>query len=172
MFVRFVYRPTLQPIRILSDPSTSSKESVPETTVNPERKRPCSSGSDGNGDVQVKEEHASSLMKKSNAVCSGSVLKTRKKPRFVVHAAGDGGQSQVTSTRRSVGTEGELTGLTLKIDNRMVKNLMATDPVVNLVSCSLQPAAPDTGVWHVKTSSLITKLSNHTRDKKIEHHIL
>ncbi|KAK8505366.1 hypothetical protein V6N12_067333 [Hibiscus sabdariffa] len=163
--LRIEKSPTLQPIRILSDPSTSSKESVPETTVNPERKRPCSSGSDGNGDVQVKEEHASSLMKKSNAVCSGSVLKTRKKPRFVVHAAGDGGQSQVTSTRRSV-------GLTLKIDNRMVKNLMATDPVVNLVSCSLQPAAPDTGVWHVKTSSLITKLSNHTRDKKIEHHIL
>ncbi|KAE8658123.1 Purine permease 5 isoform 1 [Hibiscus syriacus] len=49
---------TVQPIRIHndSDPSTSSKDSVPETTVNPERKRPCSSGSDGNDNVQVKEE--------------------------------------------------------------------------------------------------------------------
>ena len=46
-----------QPIRIPNDfdPSTSSKESVPEATVNPERKRQSSSGSDGNG-VQVKEE--------------------------------------------------------------------------------------------------------------------
>ncbi|KAK8975856.1 hypothetical protein V6N11_057693 [Hibiscus sabdariffa] len=53
------------------------------------------------------------MMKKSNAVCSGSVLKTRKKPRFVVHAAGDGGQSQVTSTRRhvSINTELELENL-------------------------------------------------------------
>ncbi|KAK8553552.1 hypothetical protein V6N13_062354 [Hibiscus sabdariffa] len=95
---------TAQPIRILndSDPSTSSKESVPETTVNPERKRSCSSGSDGNADVQVKEELTSEpepkkrqafLMKKSNVVCSDSVLKTWKKPRFVVHAAGDVGIS-------------------------------------------------------------------------------
>ncbi|KAL4285346.1 hypothetical protein GQ457_16G000890 [Hibiscus cannabinus] len=95
---------TAQPIRMLndSDPSTSSKESVPETTVIPERKRSCSSGSDGNVDVQVKEELTSEpeprkrqafLMKKSNVVCSDSVLKTWKKPRFVVHAAGDVGIS-------------------------------------------------------------------------------
>ncbi|KAK8597483.1 hypothetical protein V6N13_094889 [Hibiscus sabdariffa] len=95
---------TAQPIRMLndSDPSTSSKESLPETTVIPERKRSCSSGSDGNVDVQVKEELTSEpepkkrqafLMKKSNVVCSDSVLKTWKKPRFVVHAAGDVGIS-------------------------------------------------------------------------------
>ncbi|MBA0626421.1 hypothetical protein Godav_004088 [Gossypium davidsonii] len=98
----------IQPIRIFndSDPSTSSKESVPETTVNPERKGLFSCGSDGNGDVQVKEElticesgfNCSSLfliisMKKGNTVCSDSVLKARKKPRFVVHAAGDVGIS-------------------------------------------------------------------------------
>ncbi|XWS72632.1 hypothetical protein CRYUN_Cryun02cG0056700 [Craigia yunnanensis] len=81
-----------------SDPSTSSKDSVPETTVNLERKRQSSSGSDGNGDVQVKEELLSEpeqkkRMKKGNAVCSGSVLKTGKKPKFVVHAAGDVGIS-------------------------------------------------------------------------------
>ncbi|XP_021277198.1 probable WRKY transcription factor 32 isoform X2 [Herrania umbratica] len=91
---------TEQPIRIPndSDLSTSSKDSVQETTVNPERKRQCSSGSDGNGDVQVKEEHLSEpepkrRMKKGNAVCSGSVLKSGKKPKFVVHAAGDVGIS-------------------------------------------------------------------------------
>ena len=32
-------------------------------------------------------------MKKGNAVCSGSVLKTGKKAKFVVHAAGDVGIS-------------------------------------------------------------------------------
>ncbi|OMO61754.1 DNA-binding WRKY [Corchorus capsularis] len=91
---------TEQPNRIPndSDPSTSSKESVLETTVNPERKRPCSSGSDGNGDMQVKEEHLSESdpkkrMKKGDAVCSASVLKSGKKPKFVVHAAGDVGIS-------------------------------------------------------------------------------
>ncbi|XVE53655.1 hypothetical protein DITRI_Ditri03aG0020400 [Diplodiscus trichospermus] len=91
---------TEQPVRIPndSDPSTSSKESVPETTVNPERKRQCSSGSDGNGDVQVNEELLSELeqkkrMKKGNAVCSGSLQKAGKKPKFVVHAAGDVGIS-------------------------------------------------------------------------------
>ncbi|XVF35557.1 hypothetical protein REPUB_Repub18cG0156000 [Reevesia pubescens] len=89
-----------QPIRIPkeSDPSSSSKESVPETTVNTARKRQCSSGSDGNGDVQVKEELLSEpepkkRMKKGDAVCSGAVLKTGKKPKFVVHAAGDVGIS-------------------------------------------------------------------------------
>ncbi|XVF48414.1 hypothetical protein PTKIN_Ptkin03bG0188200 [Pterospermum kingtungense] len=81
-----------------SDPSTSPKESVPETTVNPEKKRQNSSGSDGNGDVQVKEEllnetEPKKRMKKGNAVCSGSVLKTGKKPKLVVHAAGDVGIS-------------------------------------------------------------------------------
>ncbi|KAE8730736.1 putative WRKY transcription factor 32 [Hibiscus syriacus] len=95
---------TAQPIKVLndSDPFTSSKESVPETTVNPERKRPCSSGSDGNDNVQVKEELNSEpelkkreafLMKKSNTVCSDSVLKTWKKPKFVVHAVSDVGIS-------------------------------------------------------------------------------
>ena len=61
---------TEQPIRIPndSDPSTSSKESVLETTVNPERKRQCSSGSDGNGDVQVKEELLSEPEQKKRQV--------------------------------------------------------------------------------------------------------
>ncbi|XP_022750250.1 probable WRKY transcription factor 32 [Durio zibethinus] len=81
-----------------SDPSTSSKESVLETTVNPERKRQCSSGSDWNGDVQVKKDLLSDpeqkkRMKKGNAVCSDSVLKIGKKPKFFVHAAGDVGIS-------------------------------------------------------------------------------
>ncbi|KAL4339447.1 hypothetical protein GQ457_08G018930 [Hibiscus cannabinus] len=69
-----------------SDPSTSSKESVLETTVIPERKRSCSSGSDGNVNVQVKEELTSEPeQKKKKASIS--------KPRFVVHAAGDVGIS-------------------------------------------------------------------------------
>ncbi|XVE71139.1 hypothetical protein DITRI_Ditri10aG0126300 [Diplodiscus trichospermus] len=91
---------TEQPSRIPndSDRSTSSKESVPETTVNPERKRQSSSGSEGSGDVQVKEEllresEPKKRMKKSNGVCGGSVLKTGKKSKFVVHAAGDVGIS-------------------------------------------------------------------------------
>ncbi|GMJ07704.1 WRKY DNA-binding protein 32 [Hibiscus trionum] len=76
--------------------STSSKESVPETIVSPERKRPRSSGSDGNGNVLVKEELTSEPEPKHGEaflICSDSVLKTRKKPRFVVHAAGDVGIS-------------------------------------------------------------------------------
>ncbi|OMO90876.1 DNA-binding WRKY [Corchorus olitorius] len=90
---------TEQPYRIPndSDPSTSSKESVPETTVNPERKRPCSSGSDGNGDMQVKEEHLSESDPKKRQVC---ILKFLL-PLFcsyisyiyVLHAAGDVGIS-------------------------------------------------------------------------------
>ncbi|XP_039066303.1 probable WRKY transcription factor 32 isoform X2 [Hibiscus syriacus] len=81
-----------------SDPSTSSKESLPETTVNPERKQQCSSGSDGNGNSQMKEELLSEAepnkrRKKGDAVCSGSAVKTGKKPKFVVHAAGDVGIS-------------------------------------------------------------------------------
>ncbi|XVF89262.1 hypothetical protein PTKIN_Ptkin19aG0116000 [Pterospermum kingtungense] len=91
---------TEQVIRIPhdSDPSTSSKESVPEATVSPEKKRLCSSGSDGIGDVRVKEELLSEpeqkkRMKKGDAVSSESVLKTGKKPKFVVHAAGDVGIS-------------------------------------------------------------------------------
>ncbi|GMI89300.1 WRKY DNA-binding protein 32 [Hibiscus trionum] len=81
-----------------SDPSTSSKESLPETTVNPERKQQCSSGCDGNGDMQMKEEilgeaEPNKRRKKGDAVCSGSVLKTGKKPKLVVHAAGDVGIS-------------------------------------------------------------------------------
>ncbi|XP_022754514.1 probable WRKY transcription factor 32 [Durio zibethinus] len=91
---------TAQPVRIPndSDPSTSSKESLPQTIVNPERKRQSSGSFDENGDVQVKEELLSEpgprkRMKKGNAVCSGSVLKAGKKPKFVVHAAGDVGIS-------------------------------------------------------------------------------
>ncbi|TYI72059.1 hypothetical protein E1A91_D07G032900v1 [Gossypium mustelinum] len=89
-----------QPSRIPndSDPSTSSKESLPEPTVNTERKRQCSSGSDGHGDVQMKKEFLSEAepnkrRKKGDAVCAGSVVKAGKKPKFVVHAAGDVGIS-------------------------------------------------------------------------------
>ncbi|MFQ6642937.1 hypothetical protein Gotur_017179 [Gossypium turneri] len=158
----------IQPIRIFndSDPSTSSKESVPETTVNPERKGLFSCGSDGNGDVQVKEELTSEPETKKRQAflnyyrCTSAGCPVRKHIETAVdntnaiiitykgvhdhdmpvpkkrhgqpiaplvaaaapasmnnlqHKKTDGGQSQVTSTQWSVGTEGELTGEALDL---------------------------------------------------------
>ncbi|GLT25377.1 hypothetical protein SLA2020_005080 [Shorea laevis] len=81
----------------ISDPSTSSKELMLEMTVVPERKRQHSS-SDRNGETQVKEEHVREpdpkrRVKKDNMDSPGSVVKPGKKPKFVVHAAGDVGIS-------------------------------------------------------------------------------
>ncbi|KAJ0089797.1 hypothetical protein Patl1_14626 [Pistacia atlantica] len=75
-----------QPIRTLndSDPSTSSKDCIQEATAVPERKRPSLSGSDGNGEVIIKEEHVNEPEPKR---------RQGKKPKFVVHAAGDVGIS-------------------------------------------------------------------------------
>ncbi|KAI9190914.1 hypothetical protein LWI28_000735 [Acer negundo] len=90
-----------QPVRMLndSDPSTSSKDSIQETTTIPDKKRPnLSGGVDRNDEVLVKEEHVhepepKKRVKKENLACSSPVLKPGKKPKFVVHAAGDVGIS-------------------------------------------------------------------------------
>ncbi|XP_015892651.1 probable WRKY transcription factor 32 [Ziziphus jujuba] len=81
-----------------SDPSTSSKELTHETLPLPERKRQNSITPEENGDIKVKEEHGNEpepkrRMKKSNVEYPGSLLKPGKKPKFVVHAAGDVGIS-------------------------------------------------------------------------------
>ncbi|KAL5772906.1 hypothetical protein ACOSQ2_012830 [Xanthoceras sorbifolium] len=90
-----------QPVRMLndSDPSTTSlKDSIQETTSFPDKKRPNLSGVDRNSEVLVKEEHVHEpepkrRVKKDNLACSSPVLKPGKKPKFVVHAAGDVGIS-------------------------------------------------------------------------------
>ncbi|KAK2646828.1 hypothetical protein Ddye_022023 [Dipteronia dyeriana] len=90
-----------QPVRRLkdSDPSTTSKDSIQETTTIPDKKRPNLSGDvDRNDEVLVKEEHVhepepKKRVKKDNLACSSPVLKPGKKPKFVVHAAGDVGIS-------------------------------------------------------------------------------
>ncbi|KAM1478458.1 hypothetical protein ACFX2I_025879 [Malus domestica] len=87
-----------------SEVSTSSKEPIEETPSIPERKRQSSSDSDDNGDVKIKEEHGDGdepepkrrqvyVMKKSNSKYSASLSKPGKKPKLVVHAAGDVGIS-------------------------------------------------------------------------------
>ncbi|KAA8535351.1 hypothetical protein F0562_030354 [Nyssa sinensis] len=90
------------PVRLLndSDPSTSSKEPTEETPPLPKTKQQnsSSSGSDGNAEIDVKEEHVDEpepkrRVKKSNSAYSGSLSKPGKKPKFVVHAAGDVGIS-------------------------------------------------------------------------------
>ncbi|KAF2310389.1 hypothetical protein GH714_008928 [Hevea brasiliensis] len=80
------------------DQATLPKESMQETPMIPDKKRQSSSGSDGNGRIQIKEEHVSEpepkrRVKKENLECSGTILKPGKKPKFVVHAAGDVGIS-------------------------------------------------------------------------------
>ncbi|XP_024016989.1 probable WRKY transcription factor 32 isoform X1 [Morus notabilis] len=89
-----------QPCRVPkdADPSTSAKESIHETPPFSERKRQNSINSDENGEVMVKEEHANEpetkrRLKKSHLEYSGPLLKPSKKPKFVVHAAGDVGIS-------------------------------------------------------------------------------
>ncbi|XP_057514262.1 probable WRKY transcription factor 32 [Actinidia eriantha] len=81
-----------------SDPSTSSRELIQETPVLPETKKQNSSGSDGTAEIGIKEEHvhepeSKRRVKKSNSTHSSSLFKPGKKPKIVVHAAGDVGIS-------------------------------------------------------------------------------
>jgi len=81
-----------------SEPPTASKETTQETPLILERKRQNSSDSNGNCETTVKEEHVNEpepkrRVKKSNLADSGSLIKPGKKPKFVVHAAGDVGIS-------------------------------------------------------------------------------
>ncbi|XP_050211783.1 probable WRKY transcription factor 32 isoform X2 [Mercurialis annua] len=81
-----------------SNQTTLSKESLQEMPAIPDKKRQNSSGSDENGKFLIKEEHASERepkrrVKKESLECSGTSLKPGKKPKFVVHAAGDVGIS-------------------------------------------------------------------------------
>ncbi|KAK7265087.1 hypothetical protein RJT34_32703 [Clitoria ternatea] len=91
---------TEQPIRVLKDPdpSISSKELLLEAPCNTDRKRQNSSNSSDDGKVVLKEEHATELeakkrMKKGDLTDVDSPTKPGKKPKFVVHAAGDVGIS-------------------------------------------------------------------------------
>ncbi|KDP38676.1 hypothetical protein JCGZ_04029 [Jatropha curcas] len=91
---------TEHPISTLkdSDQATLRKESIQAIPVIPDKKRQSSSGSDGNEKIQIKDELASEpeakrRVKKENLECSGTLLKPGKKPKFVVHAAGDVGIS-------------------------------------------------------------------------------
>ncbi|GMP35817.1 hypothetical protein CsSME_00008128 [Camellia sinensis var. sinensis] len=91
---------TAHPVRMLndSDPSTSSRELIQETPVLPETKQQDSIGSDGSTEIDIKEEHVDEpepkrRLKKSNSSYSGSSFKPGKKPKFIVHAAGDVGIS-------------------------------------------------------------------------------
>ncbi|KAG6673410.1 hypothetical protein I3842_16G110500 [Carya illinoinensis] len=92
----FAERPIQMPNE--SEPPKVSEETIQETPPNPERKRQNSSDSNGNCEFKVKEEHANEpepkrRVKKSDLAHSGSVIKPGKKPKFVVHAAGDVGIS-------------------------------------------------------------------------------
>nr|WLR81675.1 WRKY transcription factor 32 [Betula platyphylla] len=96
---------TEHPIQRLneSEPPTSSKETIKETPPSAERKRQNSSDSDGNCEIKVKEEHVNEPepkrrqvlhgVKKSNVAHTNALIKPGKKPKFVVHAAGDVGIS-------------------------------------------------------------------------------
>nr|QWQ79522.1 WRKY transcription factor protein 4 [Zanthoxylum armatum] len=91
---------TEQSIRMLndSDPPSASKHFVQDTNLVPERKRTNFSSFDGDGVVSVKEENANEpepkrRVKKGNLASSSPLLKLSKKPKFVVHAAGDVGIS-------------------------------------------------------------------------------
>ncbi|KAM1508089.1 hypothetical protein ACFX10_017452 [Malus domestica] len=104
--VRYSVAPAEHSYRTVNDSevSTSSKEPIQETPSVPERKRQSASDSDDNGDVKIKEENGDGdepepkrrqvyLMKKSKSEYSASLSKPGKKPKFVVHAAGDVGIS-------------------------------------------------------------------------------
>ncbi|KAJ6673391.1 WRKY TRANSCRIPTION FACTOR 32-RELATED [Salix viminalis] len=84
-------------VRMLKDsePDTLSMELVQETSAISERKRQSSSSSDESKETQIKEENIGEpepkRRLKGNLECSKSVLKPGKKPKFVVHAAGDVG---------------------------------------------------------------------------------
>ncbi|XP_038879508.1 probable WRKY transcription factor 32 [Benincasa hispida] len=81
-----------------SDPPMPSKEPLQETAIVLERKRQYSNDSDGNDEFKIKDENddepeTKQKVKKSSAGNSGTPLKPGKKPKFVVHAAGDVGIS-------------------------------------------------------------------------------
>ncbi|CAI9765371.1 unnamed protein product [Fraxinus pennsylvanica] len=78
--------------------STSSKEPLLEKIQVPETKQQDSSGSDETMEVNGSEEHVDKpelkkRLKKNAADDSGSFSKPGKKPKFIVHAAGDVGIS-------------------------------------------------------------------------------
>ncbi|WVZ13234.1 hypothetical protein V8G54_017764, partial [Vigna mungo] len=88
-----------QPVRLLKDPdpSISSKESLQEALCSTDKKRPNSS-SISNGKVILKEEPVNEpepkkRMKKGDLTDMDSPVKHGKKPKFVIHAAGDVGIS-------------------------------------------------------------------------------
>ncbi|XP_061344633.1 probable WRKY transcription factor 32 [Gastrolobium bilobum] len=88
-----------QPIRILndSDASLSPKEPLQEEPCHADKKRQNSSNGE-NGSVILKEEHVNEpelkrRTKKGDLTCLDSPVKPGKKPKFVVHAAGDVGIS-------------------------------------------------------------------------------
>ncbi|ESW26880.1 hypothetical protein PHAVU_003G156300 [Phaseolus vulgaris] len=88
-----------QPVRLLKDPdpSISSKESL-QGPCSSDKKRPNSSSISGNGKVILKEEHVNEpepkkRMKKGDLTDMDSPVKPGKKPKFVIHAAGDVGIS-------------------------------------------------------------------------------
>ncbi|KAM7252688.1 hypothetical protein ACFE04_008197 [Oxalis oulophora] len=94
---------TEHPIKMLSNGEPehviSLNESIKETSVVVhERKRPNSASDDGNSEMQDKEKPISDSepkkrMKKCNSENSTDLSKPEKKPKFVVHAAGDVGIS-------------------------------------------------------------------------------
>ncbi|KAL2502463.1 putative WRKY transcription factor 32 [Forsythia ovata] len=78
--------------------STTSKEPLLEKIQVPETKQQASSGSDETMEINGREEHVDKpelkkRLKKNVADDSGSFSKPGKKPKFVVHAAGDVGIS-------------------------------------------------------------------------------
>ncbi|KHN42821.1 Putative WRKY transcription factor 32 [Glycine soja] len=88
-----------QPVRVLkdADPSISSKESLQEAPCSNDKKRQNTSNISGNDKVILKEEHVNEpepkKMKKGDLTEMDSPVKPGKKPKFVVHAAGDVGIS-------------------------------------------------------------------------------
>ncbi|XAR65566.1 hypothetical protein NMG60_11009726 [Bertholletia excelsa] len=91
---------TAQPETRLTDldSSASSKELVREKSAVPETKGQNSSASAVTAEVDIKEEHIDEpepkrRMKKANSAYSASPSKPGKKPKIVVHAAGDVGIS-------------------------------------------------------------------------------
>lgn len=82
-----------------SDSPTPSKEPLREAAIVVfERKRQHSNDSNGNDEYKIKDENddepgTKQIVKKSSAGNSGTPLKPGKKPKFVVHAAGDVGIS-------------------------------------------------------------------------------
>ncbi|XP_047169048.1 probable WRKY transcription factor 32 [Vigna umbellata] len=88
-----------QPVRLMKDPdpSISSKESLQEAPCSTDKKRPNSS-SMSNGKIILKEEpinepEPKKRMKKGDLTDMDSPVKPGKKPKFVIHAAGDVGIS-------------------------------------------------------------------------------